>query len=42
MGQKRPLVFLGVALGIALVTTFLVYQWLQGQRMVEVAAPEEV
>ncbi|MGD9851937.1 MAG: Flp pilus assembly protein CpaB [Nitrospirales bacterium] len=42
MGQKRPLVFLGVALGIALVTTVLVYKWLQGQRMVDVAMPEVV
>ena len=36
MGQKRPLVFLGVAVGIALVTTILVYQWLQGQKVTEV------
>ena len=42
MGQKRPLVFLGVAIGIALVTTVLVYQWLQGQRFVEVKTPEVV
>jgi len=39
MGQKRPLVFLGVAIGIALVTTFMVYQWLQGQRTSNVATP---
>jgi pilus assembly protein CpaB len=32
MGQKRPLLFLGFALGIALVTTVLIYQWLQGQQ----------
>ena len=38
MGQKRPLVFLGVAIGIALVTTVLVYQWLQGQRVTETEA----
>jgi len=42
MGQKRPLVFLGVAIGIALVTTFMVYQWLQGQRTSNVPAPEVV
>ncbi|MDH5563133.1 MAG: Flp pilus assembly protein CpaB [Nitrospirota bacterium] len=42
MGQKRPLVFLGVAMGIALVTTFMVYQWLQGQRTSDVAVPEVV
>jgi pilus assembly protein CpaB len=42
MGQKRPLVFLGIAMGIALVTTVMVYRWLQGQRMVEVATPEVV
>jgi pilus assembly protein CpaB len=42
MGQKRPLIFLGVAIGIALVTTILVYQWLQGQRMVDVSVPEVV
>ncbi len=40
MGQKRPLVFLGVAIGIALVTTVLVYKWLQGQKVTEVAAPQ--
>jgi len=32
MGQKRPLIFLGFAVGIALVTTVLIYQWLQGQQ----------
>ncbi len=32
MGQKRPLIFLGFALMIALVTTVLIYQWLQGQQ----------
>ncbi len=42
MGQKRPLVFLGIAMGIALVTTYMVYQWLQGQRKSDVAAPEVV
>lgn len=42
MGQKRPLIFLGIAIGIALVTTVMVYQWLQGQRMVEVDRPEVV
>ncbi|MDR4496217.1 MAG: Flp pilus assembly protein CpaB [Nitrospirales bacterium] len=42
MGQKRPLVFLGVALGIALVTTVLIYKWLQGQRVIDVAVPEVV
>ena len=42
MGQKRPLVFLGVAIGIALITTVLVYQWLQGQRVTETEAPAEV
>jgi len=42
MGQKRPLMFLGVAIGIALVTTVLVYQWLQGQRVTETVAPEVV
>lgn len=42
MGQKRPLVFLGIAIGIALVTTVLVYQWLQGQRVTEVPTPEVV
>ena len=42
MGQKRPLVFLGIAMAIALVTTVMVYQWLQGQRMTEVDTPEVV
>jgi pilus assembly protein CpaB len=42
MGQKRPLVFLGIAIAIALVTTVMVYRWLQGQRMVEVDTPEVV
>ena len=42
MGQKRPLLFLGVAMGIALITTVLVYQWLQGQKMTEVDLPEVV
>jgi len=32
MGQKRPLLFLSAAIGIALVTTVLIYQWLQGQQ----------
>ena len=32
MGQKRPLLFLGAAIGIALVTTVMIYQWLQGQQ----------
>ncbi len=32
MGQKRPLLFLGAAIGIALVTTVLIYQWLAGQQ----------
>ena len=32
MGQKRPLLFLGGAIGIALVTTVLIFQWLQGQQ----------
>jgi pilus assembly protein CpaB len=42
MGQKRPLVFLGIAIGIALVTTIMVYRWLQGQQRTEVAIPEVV
>lgn len=42
MGQKRPFVFLGIAILIALVTTVMVYRWLQGQRMIEVDAPEVV
>ena len=42
MGQKRPLVFLGVAMVIALVTTVLVYQWLQGQRVTETEVAEVV
>lgn len=42
MGQKRPLVFLGIAMIIALVTTVMVYRWLQGQRMIEGDAPEVV
>lgn len=42
MGQKRPLLFLGLALGIALVTTVMVYRWLQGQKGTEVAVPEVV
>ena len=42
MGQKRPLIFLGIAIGIALVTTVMVYRWLQGQRMIEVDTPEVV
>ncbi len=32
MGQNRPLLFLGAAIGIALVTTVLIYQWLSGQQ----------
>ncbi len=32
MGQNRPLLFLGAAIGIALVTTVLIYQWLAGQQ----------
>lgn len=35
MGQKRPLLFLGAAIGIALVTTVLIFQWLQGQQASE-------
>ena len=42
MGQKRPLIFLAIAMGIALVTTVMVYRWLQGQRMIEVNTPEVV
>ncbi|MBA3965793.1 MAG: Flp pilus assembly protein CpaB [Nitrospirales bacterium] len=42
MGQKRPLIFLGIAVAIALVTTVMVYRWLQGQRMIEVSTPEVV
>ncbi|MEO8325075.1 MAG: Flp pilus assembly protein CpaB [Nitrospirota bacterium] len=42
MGQKRPLIFLGIAMMIALVTTVMVYRWLQGQRMIESDAPEVV
>lgn len=42
MGQKRPLIFLGIAMAIALVTTVMVYRWLQGQRMMEVNTPEVV
>jgi pilus assembly protein CpaB len=42
MGQKRPLVFLGIAMIMALVTTVMVYRWLQGQRMIEVETPEVV
>jgi pilus assembly protein CpaB len=42
MGQKRPLVFLGIAMAIALVTTVMVYRWLQGQRLIEVNTPEVV
>ena len=34
--------FLGVAIGIALVTTVLVYQWLQGQRVTETEVAEVV
>lgn len=42
MGQKRPLVFLGIAVVLALVTTVMVYQWLQGQRGQEVETAEVV
>ena len=35
MGQNRPLLFLGAAIGIALVTTILIYQWLSGQQVSE-------
>jgi len=43
MGQKRPLVFLGIAVVIALVTTVMVYKWLQGQQGQEVVSiPEPV
>ncbi len=35
MGQKRPLLFLGAAIGIALVTTVMIYQWLAGQQASE-------
>lgn len=39
MGQNRPLLFLGAAIGIALVTTVLIYQWLVGQ---QVSEPEAI
>ena len=39
MGQKRPLIFLGIAMTIALVTTVMVYRWLQGRRMIESRRP---
>jgi pilus assembly protein CpaB len=42
MGQKRPLVFLGIAVVLALATTVMVYQWLQGQRGQEVETAEVV
>ena len=42
MGQKRPLVFLGIAVVLALSTTVMVYQWLQGQRGLAVETPEVV
>ncbi len=42
MGQKRPLVFLGIAVVLALATTVMVYQWLQGQRGQAVETPEVV
>ena len=35
MGQKRPLLFLGAAIGVALITTVWIYQWLQGQQVGE-------
>ncbi len=42
MGQKRPVVFLGIAVVLALVTTFMIYKWLQGQQGQETAAVPEV
>jgi pilus assembly protein CpaB len=42
MGQKRPLVFLGIAVMLALATTVMVYQWLQGQQGQDVDTPEVV
>ena len=42
MGQKRPLVFLGIAVVLALATTVMVYQWLQGQRGQGAETPEVV
>lgn len=32
MGQNRSLIFLGMGLVVAIVTTVLIYQWLQGQQ----------
>jgi len=42
MGQKRPLIFLGIAVVLALATTVMVYQWLQGQQGQESETPEVV
>ncbi len=42
MGQKRPAVFLGIGIVLALVVTVLIYQWLQEQRGGEVVMPELV
>jgi len=32
MFQNRPVLFMGLAVGIALVTTILIYNWLQQQK----------
>ncbi|RMH36876.1 MAG: Flp pilus assembly protein CpaB [Nitrospirae bacterium] len=40
MFQHRPLLFLGLAIGIALFTTMLIYNWLQQQRQ-QAPAPVE-
>ena len=40
MFQNRPVLFLGLAVGIALITTVMIYNWLQKQRQ-QPAAPVE-
>ncbi|WP_447968945.1 Flp pilus assembly protein CpaB [Nitrospira sp. M1] len=41
MFQNRPVLFMGLAVGIALVTTILIYNWLQQQKQKEVDVVEQ-
>ena len=41
MFQNRPILFLGLAVGIALITTIMFYNWLQKQRQQPAAQVEE-
>ena len=41
MFQNRPVLFLGLAVGIALITTVMIYNWLQNQKQQPAAAVEQ-